>query len=115
MSASVINLTIEAGASFYQALRLINKADSTPFPLNGWTGRAQMRRRSRSAEPVVDFTVEVPDPAEGLIVMRLTAPQTSAITVPSGYYNLEIQNDADPDTVIRLAEGTVAVKLDVSR
>lgn len=112
MSAGTYNiLDLEQGATFNMPVTL--SYGGVSFPLQGYTGRAQMRKKATDPDPPVGvFTVEIIDAPTGKLVLRMTATQTAAIPAGNYVYDLEIQNG---DTVLRVLKGSVTVTAQVTR
>ncbi len=108
MTASVLHLTIEQGATFSQAI-----AVSGGNTLDAYTARAKIRRRGFLGCELVAFTCSAI--SSGNMTLSLTADQTAMLLAPAwaevdqrlvdiGVWDLELVSGA---TVIRSRQGTV--------
>ena len=104
--AAVSNLAIDQGTTYTVTIGVTDTTGSAR-DLHGFTGRSQMRR-SYYTNSNVAFTVNIDDPAEGLITLNLTNTQTSALRPGRYVYDLELVNDSTQD-VERIVEGIVTV------
>lgn len=119
MPAAFQTITIEQGATWYDTL-ILNQPGYPLVPINltGYTARMSIRESYESPESLIDLTLEnarlrIPTPADGSIVRRIDAADTSLLNFTSGVYDLEIES---PDgTVIRLLQGRVNLKLGVTK
>lgn len=130
MSATRVDLTsenkcaIDKGASWAIILD-IAAPDNTPYPLQDYIGRCQIRKTAKTsdeailAEPVVSF----PDAPGGKLKLSLTASATDKIPTtgasfiePSKYvYDVEIEDINNPENVLRIVEGFIYVIPGVTR
>jgi hypothetical protein len=110
MSSGKYNLIIEQGATFSRTFTYKNSA-GTAVDLTGYTAAAQIRS-SFSATEKTDLTVSIPTPANGQIVVSLTATETAALTLESGVWDLELTYGA---TVTRLLQGTYTLSKEVTK
>lgn len=90
-------------------------ASNTPFPVDGYTFRAEIRKhRNRGAtvaDPVAVFTIDTTDAATGTITLSLD--KTVTRTLPAeAVWDLQATIDGDDDTWL---DGTVEVLGDVTR
>ncbi len=87
------NFYIKKGATWNQKITFKN-SDDTVKDLTSYTARMQIRRFAESAI-VADMTtangkIEIPTPANGIIYLKLSATETSALT-HDGVYDLELE------------------------
>lgn len=109
MAASV-PLHIDAGATFDSiTLRYLQDDGVTPVDLTGWTARVQVREHATDYDAVID---DVPVIDGNDVILEFTATQTAALTKSRYVWACEI---TDGDQVIRLAEGSVYVSLEIVR
>jgi hypothetical protein len=110
-----LDLTIQKGATFDRALTYQN-ADGTPKNLTGYTARMQIRDSAGGL--ALELTTENGrisiDGPNGRTTLHLTASETSAITISSGVYDLELVSAEATPTVTRLVEGKVTVTSEVT-
>lgn len=120
MAAGVYDITIEQGARF--VLEATYTSDgATPINLTGYSGRGQIRATSTS-DPVADFTITIPTPANGVVRAVIEADDTAAIPVTGAnyskttvyYYDIELYTANDAD-VIRLLNGKATVSPEITK
>ena len=123
MSAGTVNITIEQGATFQYVLTW-KEYDSTnpptyegdPIDLSGYTARAQIRKRLKSEEVMIELTTEngriTLGGALGTISLFIDAEDTEALNFNSGVWDLEMEVSG---IVKRLVQGTVTLSKEVTR
>jgi hypothetical protein len=85
-----------------------------PYPLTGYTARAQVRAHRRSTgDPLLTITCTV-SVALGAVIMTLTEEQVAENAGLSGVYDLELV-DASGVCVARLLEGRFMIDYEVTR
>jgi hypothetical protein len=109
--AEYVEITIEQGATFTTTVT-VSDATGQPLDLTDYTGKAQIRK-SYYSTTATDFTVTIPSPINGEMVIELSADTTANIT-PGRYVYDVIMTDAQNE-VTRLFEGTAAVTPGVTR
>lgn len=82
MAVAAVNLTIEKGTDFSQALKL--KTDGSVINLTGYTFSAKMRKHA-AATTYYTFTVTALAPASNGVV-RLEMTDTTTSSIPAGRY-----------------------------
>lgn len=126
MSAGRYDLVIEKGATFsriftWKIPSATNPTSCPPLNLTGYTARAQIRATVAAADPpAIDLTSS---PAAGLVLggvagtitMTITAAQTSALTLTNNVGVWDIELTAPDSSVVRLLEGSVELRPDVTR
>lgn len=111
VTAGRYDLVIEQGATWRKVFDYQNP-NGTIYPLTGWTGRMQIRRRHASADPLVTITPSIDGPA-GRVTVALTAVQTAALPMGRSVYDLELV--APGGDVTRFIEGSVIVDPETTR
>ncbi len=112
-------LTIIQGATFRAAW--IWKPGGVPMDFTGCKARMQVRSERESPDVLLELTTEnggiVLGQIPGKIALYLGATRTASGVIywESGVYDLEIEHPAGPDDVTRFAEGSVAVRPEVTR
>ena len=108
------DITLYRGDVYDHEFTFVDSA-SVAFNLSAYTVAAQWRTK-QDATTAVDFTVDDTDAATGVIVISLTAAQTTALAT-RGVYDLQITNEnaATPYEPITLVRGTVTLTKDVTR
>jgi hypothetical protein len=111
MIAGIYNITCEQGATFNRRFT-ITQPDGTPFYLNDYSARMQVRRDIDSSTILLSITSAteniVLSNALGIIDVYLTPTQTASLT-RSGVYDLELVHTPS-NNVYRVVKG--AFKLD---
>jgi hypothetical protein len=103
-SAGKWDLEIQQGATFEWTFYWETERD-VPKDLTGWTARASVRT-DYGGSLIIELTCTIPVPANGEVLVSLTAEQTTALLSQVGVYDLELVNGA---TVKRLAWGAVDI------
>lgn len=89
-----------------------------PFPLNGetggatYTGRSEMRKQADSTgAPVATFEVTNSTTEQGRADVTLGATTTATILVGDYVFDIEFENNLDPDVVIPGSPGTLHIRV----
>jgi len=78
---------------------ILRDSAGDPINLTGWDVYSQIRDEQHSGSDLIaDFTVTIPDPTDGTIILSLTDTETRAITNEAGYYDILYVNDSAVDT-----------------
>jgi hypothetical protein len=113
MPAGTFNLTgdyrIEQGATY--ALTVGITDDNGAVYAMPTATAAAILRETKDAVAHTDFTCSI-NSTTGVITVSLTATETSAITITSGFWDLEL---TEGTTVTRLLEGTVEISQEVTK
>lgn len=113
--AARLDLYIEQGTTF--EIPIIYKQDGLPVDLTGVTAHAQLREKVSSLVPLVDLASPdnglVITPAEGKIVMTMTAAQTQALKVYKGVWDMLLT--FSDGTKVRILNGQFTVSRGVTR
>jgi hypothetical protein len=116
MAAGVYDFTIDKGEKFTRTLTWRDENDNA-INLTGWTARMQIRRTHYDDPPLVELTTANGRIAlggtAGTITLTIAADLTTAITVSSGVYDLELVNPSSEPT--RLLKGTITFTPEVTR
>ena len=79
------DMTIYKGNDFEKLFSFKN-ADETPMDLTGFTVKSQVRDfPGRSETLLMEFTIEIPDPPNGQVILKATDTQTGAVEASKGY------------------------------
>lgn len=123
MAAGNYTLKIEQGATFarvftYRIPASSNPDLTVPKDLTGWTARSMVRHLVADVNPVLSFTSSPPaglvlGGTAGTIALTITATQTAALAITTGFWDLELV--APDGTVTRLLQGPVTVSDEVTR
>lgn len=115
MSAGIVNLLIEQGATFQHRF-IWQDANGNVMNLIGYTARMQIRESVNTDETLLELTTDngriILGGATGTIDLNIAATDTAAITWKRAVYDLELIDD---DTVTRLIQGQVNVSHEVTR
>jgi len=113
--AGSFDFTIEQGATFN--LVMTWKIDGVAVNLTGYTARLQARVDVADTTTVLSMTTSgggiTLGGAAGTITLDQTATQTTALTVGSFIYDLELVSSAN--VVIRLLQGELLISAEVTR
>lgn len=106
MAAGYQELFIEQGAD-YNITITIDDVDGLPFDLTGYTSKSQIRKSYYSANAAGQFTITIPTPTNGGIVLALPAANTANIAAGRYVYDILIKDSSNNTT--RVLEGIVNV------
>jgi hypothetical protein len=118
MAAGVYNTTIEKGATFNLSVTY-KDSTGTPVDLTGWTVRMHVRETPADASPILTSeggspTIVMTKNSSGVITVTIAASTTSAIDVPTAYYDIEAQ-ETSTGVVRRILKGRITVSPEVTR
>jgi hypothetical protein len=102
-----VDITIRKGAAFVKRIAVLN-TDGTVRDLTGYTAKMQIRQDVDDVATVLSLVPTV-TPLSGYVDILITKSQTAAMTIPSGVWDLWIDNGGS-DSPEYLAEGGVTVK-----
>jgi hypothetical protein len=105
------NISIYKGDTYTHEARIKN-ASNVAINISNRTYTAQIRKSKASQDIVENFTVNVTDAANGVLVFSLVASVTSNIQVGTYYYDLQEQNSG---VVTTLMGGKVIISGEVTR
>ena len=111
--AAKLNLTIDQGSTFTQNV-VVNDLSGNVQDLTNHTSRGAIRAEYEDATATVLLTTAIPTPANGTVVLSLTAAQTEAIEAGRYVYDVELINSIT-STVTRIVQGTVTVYPEVTK
>lgn len=106
-----VELTIQQGATFTTTIT-ISDSSGAAANLVGSTGKAQIRK-SYYSTTAYDFTVTIPSPTSGEMVIEMSAANTANLSPGRYVYDVILVNAGNE--VTRLFEGTAAVTPGVTR
>ena len=110
--ASILNQIIDQGTTFSKQITVYETDGTTIQNLTGYTVSSQLRKNYTStAFTTINATNN--SPTNGIIVMSLTAVQTSALK--SGRYVYDLQITAADGTVTRVIEGVITIRPEVTK
>lgn len=107
MAAGYQELFIEQGADYTTTITL-DDVDGTAFDLTGYTSKSQIRKSYYSANTTAQFTITIPTPNNGGIVLALSSANTANISAGRYVYDVLIK-DTSANTVTRVLEGIVNI------
>lgn len=116
MGAGTLDITIEQGATFILPIQWMQPDGITPYDLTGYTARMQIRKSQQS--PVLfDATTAngkiVITPAQGKIVVTMTAAESSALNTKGAQYDLEAISGGG--IVYRVVQGSVTISPNITQ
>jgi len=109
--ANFVELILEKGSTFSSQITVSDQYGIAQN-LVGYIARSQMRKSYYSSTKK-DFTVTIPEPINGLIMMSMTAANTSNVDPGRYVFDVEIENSTG--NVTRIFEGIVTVLPNVTR
>jgi hypothetical protein len=121
MSAGVLDITIEQGATFSLNATLTEDG-IIPVDLTGYSGRGSVKKKATDTVVLATFTVTVlPPQTEGVVHIEIPADMTASIvTTGASYkdrlqavYDIELFNNADD--VIRFLNGKALISPEVTK
>lgn len=114
--AAYLDLDIEQGATWARILPVVDDDTGAPIDLTGYTARMQVRRSQADSIVLLELTTDngglIIDALNGAVTMVMGAGDTAAITWQRAVFDLELSKHGD---VVRLAEGTLTVRPEVTR
>ena len=115
MAAGYQNLLIEQGTSFFTTISMYDVTGAS-YNLYNYSASSQIRKSYYSANTSGSFTVSIPNPATGTIVVQLGASESANIFPGRYVYDVKLvsNNDAENNT-IRILEGIVEISPQVTR
>lgn len=114
MSAGVLDLVIEQGATYKRVIEYVDENDS-PIDLTGYTVRMQIRNNHITNDIILELTdlyISITDALNGEITINIPANITATLPSILGVYDIEIELTGD---VERLLQGTVQISPEVTR
>ena len=120
MGPACVNITgVRAGDRNQMNFALTS--GGAPIDLTGKTLQAQARTKATDPDPpVLTAVVDVLDAVAGTGVLRWPGDQVYDALDPvkgtwSGFWDMQVVDDADPDNVVTVVEGTIAAVTDITR
>ena len=116
VAAGKHRLLIEQGATWSRTV-VWKDAAGLPIDLTGYSARMQIRSTRQGGTALVSLTSSPAGgititPAEGKIVLRVEAAETTTLTPGTAFYDLEVVSGAGE--VTRLLEGGVTISPEVT-
>lgn len=111
--AGILNLTIDQGATYTNAITVYQADGVTPMNLTGFTVASQMRKNYTSTNYHTFPAALVSPYSSGKINLTLTAAQSAAIK--AGYYYYDVEITASGGAVTRVMEGKICIKPNVTK
>ena len=119
MSAGVRNFNVEQGSTFSISIQMKDSAGAA-IDLTGYQGRGQVRYKAQDSAAAASFTVTVPDPSAGLVLVELTAAQSAGIVLTGDsyadkstlYYDIELYMG---EIVKRVLQGTLTMSPEITK
>lgn len=118
MPAANYDLLIEQGATYQQLLTWKNP-DGTAVDLTNWKARLVVKSAYSSPDVTLELTTENGGITLGGVAGTINLLITSAQTAIEDFngkqvYNLELYQNGNPDYVVRLLQGNVALNPEVA-
>lgn len=104
------NLLVEQGATFTVTINF-NDDDGNPNDLSAFTAASKMRRSYYSSNSTT-LTATITNPANGEIVLSMSAATTANLRPGRYVYDLEVANASQ---TLRVIEGIITVLPEVTR
>ena len=123
MAAGKLNLVFEVGAKFSKQLTW-NDSAGTPIDTSNYTAEMHIRESAASSTILLALRSTAPAATEGSIaltgvdggiLLEVGADVTDDITWTAGVYDLELTLIADTTNIVRLIEGKVTARANVTR
>jgi hypothetical protein len=106
------DLSIDQGSTFIFYFEVTNP-DGSVYDLTDYSVRAQLRRAYASSA-FIEFTSEISDAVNGIVVISLSPDQTSDLK--PGRYLYDVELSLDSNTIVnRVLEGQIEVTPRVTR
>lgn len=105
------NISIYKGDTYLHSLS-IKDSSNTAIDLSTRTYIAQIRQSSAASGAEASFAIDTTDAANGVIVLSLTASQTSSLKSGTYYYDLQ---ETAGTVITTLMYGDAVVSGDISR
>ena len=105
------NLFIDQGATYATKL-VLNDANGAPVDLTGYSASSQIRKHYTSSNSV-SFTVTMPTPEAGGVVLSMSANTTANLVAGRYVYDVELTDTAG--RISRIIEGIITVSPNVTR
>lgn len=109
--ADFVELHIDAGSTFSTEVT-VRDANGLVINLTNYTARAQLRK-SYYSTTATDFTIEIPQPVTGILMISLTASNTANIKPGRYVYDVELQSNTG--IVTRIFEGIATISPNVTK
>jgi hypothetical protein len=117
VSAGLLDLTVEQGATFTRTISVVDGSDTRD--LSGYSARAQIRENFDSTTTIISSTSAadggiVIDTDENTLTWTISAAETAKMDFLAARYDLELIRTSD-GRVERLLQGTVSLNKEVTR
>lgn len=109
--ATVTNLSIDQGSNVSVTI-LVTDSTGSARDITGFTGRSQLRRSYFSSSNT-SFTVSIPNPTEGEVILSMSADLSANLKYGRYVYDVELVSNTF--NVERIIEGIVTVYPEVTR
>jgi hypothetical protein len=119
LAAGIYKIIIEKGAT--KTIQLTYKdALGVPINLTGYQARGSIKQFATDTDVIADFTITIPTPTNGIILVVLPADALANYSLPGKAYDkfligtYDIELFKEDGTVIRLLNGYVCFSPEVS-
>lgn len=109
--ATYANISIDQGSDFELSVPCTG-VNGLPLNLTGYTARGQIRR-NYSSSTKVDFTIAIPSPTSGTLLVTLAKTTTATMKAQRYVYDIEVTDGSGKTT--RILEGQLEINPAVSR
>jgi len=112
MAAGYSNLFLNQGETFTSQLTLTDST-GTPYDLTNFHIASSAKRSYYSSNTSINFSINVVSPANGIIQLTATAPQTANLIPGQLVYDVLIR-DTISNNITRVLEGQIFVSPSVT-
>lgn len=112
MSSNKYDLILYQGATFNRTLE-IKDSDSNPVNLTDYSFAGQIRTSAHSGDIQATFDIQIANASTGRVTWKLSSTNSALVPAQQCVYDVEM-TQANGD-VVRLLEGFVDVKANVTR
>lgn len=110
--AAKVNLYVDQGSTFQQAIAITNDDTDEPLDLTIFTISSKMRKHHTSSNSV-SFDCQASE-TPGVLILQMDHATTSTVTAGRYVYDVELY-DANSNTVQRIIEGIVVVNPEATK
>jgi len=115
--AQKANLVIEQGSKYVQFIQVIN-ADGSVKDLTGYSARMEVRPNAASDTVLLSASTDTGEISinapGGIVTITIGAAATTLLDWNTGVYDIEVYT-VDPEEVLRILEGNIALSHEVTR
>lgn len=114
----IYNFTINQGSTFSRTITFYtDEARTIPKDMTGYTWDMQIRKSKNNSNYEIELTsenggIDITNQAVGVIILNISAVNTTALNFIEGVYDLQSTNGA---VVVRELEGIVKISKEVTK